>query len=210
LLGLGLFPAPHPRISPIFECGVESEVEVSTMARRGASPVLLLLVAALAGAALRWSSCFLAGAAPRRELLGAAAAASLLAVTAPPAAHADYQGEPARAFKKYGGALLRLESAVDKGDLESLKLKLRKFDLFTGAYRNQPDKLNRVSGMTDKIIDAVQAGDKATVKTEYANLLKYTELKKLLIETKPPKGARIVDTSSSIAGTAKLTDLKET
>merc|ERR1712039_565623 len=118
-------------------------------------------------------------------------------------------GEPARAFKKYGGALLRLEPAVDKGDIATLRPKLRKFELFNGAYRNKPSELEQVSAMTGKIIDAVEAGDKAAVKSEYAKLLKYTELKKLLVELKPPKGARVVDTSSSIAGTAKLTDLRE-
>merc|ERR1711974_195188 len=95
------------------------------------------------------------------------------------------------------------------GDLAALKPKLRKFDLFTGAYRNQPDKLDKVTDMTSKIIDAVQDGNVAVVKPEYAALLKYTDLKKLLVETPPPKGARVVDTSSSIAGTMKLTNLKE-
>merc|ERR1711974_467932 len=101
----------------------------------------------------------------------------------------------------YGGAVLRLEGAVEKGDLAALKPKLRKFDLFTGAYRNQPDKLDKVTDLTSKIIDVVLEGNAAAVKAEYANLLKFTELKKLLVEIPPPRGARVVDTSSSIAGT---------
>merc|ERR1712061_20005 len=97
--------------------------------------------------------------------------ASLVAVGLPTAALADFQGEPARAFKKYGGAVLRLEPAVSSGDLQALRPKLRKFELFTGAYRNNPPKQEQVSVLTGKIIDAVESGDKAAVKTNYASLL---------------------------------------
>merc|ERR1712151_1162853 len=90
------------------------------------------------------------------------------------------------------------------GDLQSIRSKLRKFELFTGAYRNDPGKQDKVSLITGKIIDAVESGDKATVKKEYASLLQITDLKKLLVDLPVPKGARIIDTSSSVAGTAKL------
>merc|ERR1711972_1216550 len=115
-------------------------------------------------------------------------------------AHADFQGEPARAFKKYGSALLKLEPSVEKGDLKAIRPKLRKFELFAGAYRNQPAEFAKVSAIADKIIDAAESGKADLLKAEYANLLKGAPI---------PKGSRIVDTSSSVAGTAKLTDVSE-
>merc|ERR1719382_1767844 len=152
---------------------------------------------------LHWaSSCFSsAGVAPRREVVGAAVASL--------AALADYQGEPARAFKKYGSALLKLEDAVNSGDLTSIRSKLRKFELFTGAFRNDPGKQDKVSLIAGKIIDAVESGDKASVKKEYASLLQVTDLKKLLVDMPIPKGSRIIDTTSSVAGTAKLVQVTE-
>merc|ERR1712217_620923 len=118
-------------------------------------------------------------------------------------------GEPARAFKKYGSALLKLEPSVEKGDLKAIRPKLRKFELFAGAYRNQPAEFAKVSAIADKIIDAAESGKTDLLKAEYANLLKETNVKYLLRGAPIPKGSRIVDTSSSVAGTAKLTDVSE-
>merc|ERR1711920_519283 len=100
-----------------------------------------------------------------------------------------------------GKAVLSLEGAVGQGDLAAVKPQLRKFELFTTAYRNDDKKLAEIGGMVDKIIDAAQSGDKAVVQAEYTKLLKASQLKELL-----PKGARVIDTSSSIAGLGKFVD----
>merc|ERR1712039_860980 len=102
-----------------------------------------------------------------------------------------------RQLKKYGAAILKLESAVDSGKLDELKTKLNKFQLFSGAYRN--DKVKRA-----KIVEAVEDGKADVVKTEYAKLVEFTDSKTRLKGAPVPKGARVVDLGSSGSGTAKF------
>merc|ERR1712060_777519 len=109
-----------------------------------------------------------------------------------------------RQLKKYGSVILKLESAVNSGDLAAIKPKLQKFELFSGAYRNDAKTRATVEDITDKIIEAVQDGKADVVKTEYAKLLQITDLKKKLKGAPVPKGARIVDLGSSGSGTAKF------
>mmetsp|Transcript_17275 Transcript_17275/g.46069 ORF Transcript_17275/g.46069 Transcript_17275/m.46069 type:complete len:183 (+) Transcript_17275:103-651(+) len=176
------------------------------MAPRRASP-LALPVAALGAAALlrlaagpAFSS---SGMAARREMLGAVAA-GVAALNAPRPALADWQGEPQRQLKKFGSQILSLESAVSKGDLAAIKPKLQKFELFSGAYRNDRQKRAAVEDVKDKIIEAVEDGKADTLKTEYAKLLELTGLKEKLKRVPVPKGARVVDLGSSGSGTAKF------
>merc|ERR1711972_158802 len=109
-----------------------------------------------------------------------------------------------RQRKKFGNAILKLEDAVNSGNLEAIKPKLQKFDLFLGSYRNDAKTQAQVQAITDKIIEAVQDGKKDVVKTEYANFLKLTNLKEKLKKVPVPKGARVVDLGSSGSGTAKF------
>merc|ERR1711920_437812 len=97
---------------------------------------------------------------------------------APLPALADWQGEPQR--------------------------QLQKFELFSGAYRNDGKKRATIEDITDKIIEAVQDGRADTVKTEYSKLLEFTGLKGKLKGAPVPKGARIIDLGSSGSGTAKF------
>merc|ERR1712061_638819 len=117
---------------------------------------------------------------------------------------ADWQGEPQRQMKKFGAQILKLESSINSGDLAAIKPKLQKFELFSGAYRNDAKKRATVEEITDKIIEAVQDGKADTVKTEYSKLLEFTGLKGKLKGAPVPKGARIVDLGSSGSGTAKF------
>merc|ERR1719436_1122682 len=141
--------------------------------------------------------------AARREMLGAVAT-GMVAANAPLPALADWQGEPQRQLKKYGSYILKLESAVNSGDLAAIKPKLQKFELFSGAYRNDAKKRATIEACTDKIIEAVQDGKADVVKTEYVKLLELTNLKEKLKKVPVPKGARIIDLGSSGSGTAKF------
>merc|ERR1719436_2049675 len=114
--------------------------------------------------------------AARREMLGAVAT-GMVAVNVPQPALADWQGEPQRQLKKYGSYILKLESAVNSGDLAAIKPKLQKFELFSGAYRNDMKQRAKVEDITEKIIEAVQDGKADTVKAEYVKLLETTGLK---------------------------------
>ena len=117
---------------------------------------------------------------------------------------ADAQGEPARAFKKYGEVILALEPAVNSGDIATVSKKLRKVELFLTAFRNSPDKKAVAEKGIDALFAAVEKNDAGALKSAYGDLLKQTNLKKLLSGLPIPKGSRIIDTSSSIGGTGKL------
>merc|ERR1711948_224857 len=103
-----------------------------------------------------------------------------------------------------GAQILKLQSTVEKGDLVAIKSKLNKFELFSGAYRNDMKKRAAIEEITDKIIEAVQDGKADTVKTEYSKLIEFTGLKGKLKGAPVPKGARVVDLGSSGSGTAKF------
>ena len=174
---------------------------------RRTTPALAALAAA-AGCALRLAGpqAFVSAAVSRREVLGGTAAGAAALGGALPAL-ADFQGEPARALKKYGEAILALDDAVQKGDIEAVSNKRRKVELFLTAYRNEPTKKAETEKLIDAVFAAVEKKDAGALKTAYSDLVTKTQIKQLINPGYPvPKRARIVDTSSSIAGKGKLVE----
>mmetsp|Transcript_91654 Transcript_91654/g.233140 ORF Transcript_91654/g.233140 Transcript_91654/m.233140 type:complete len:181 (-) Transcript_91654:107-649(-) len=163
----------------------------------------LALVAAACTLRLALAPAFSSGMAARREMLGAVAA-GVVALNSPLPALADWQGEPSRALKKYGSAVLALEGAVAKGDLAAIKPKLRKFTLLCGAWRFEPSDFRKFSAIADALIEGAENNKVDVVQAKYAQLLKETGLKQMLKGAPVPKGARVIDTGSSIAGISKL------
>ena len=171
------------------------------------SPLALPLVAAAGVCLLRFCApqeAFVSAAASRREVLAAATVGAVTLSGAVPAL-ADAQGEPARALKKYGEVILALEPAVQKGDIDAVSKKLRKVELFLTAFRNSPDKKAATEKLIDAVFAAVEKKDAGALKTAYNDLVEKSQIKKLINPGYPvPKGSRIVDTSSSIAGAGYL------
>ena len=100
--------------------------------------------------------------------------------------------------------ILALEPAVNSGDIATVSKTLRKVELFLTAFRNSPDKKAVAEKGIDALFAAVEKNDAGALKSAYGDLLKQTNLKKLLSGLPIPKGSRIIDTSSSIGGTGKL------
>merc|ERR1719188_1345154 len=146
-------------------------------------PACALLAVAYAAfaclAALRTppGTAFLASPAPgRREALQGAAAAAAAALGGQ-AALADFQGEPVTCMKRYGPAIIKLQGAVDTGDLKAVLAKENKFKLLNTYWRNQPKDFAEQTELSEDLLDAAADGQKDKVKTLYAKYMEKSELK---------------------------------
>merc|ERR550532_2600162 len=137
------------------------------------------------------------GGVSRREALGVGAAGAAALTSALPAA-ADWQGENARMLQVYGKAIVKLDKAVETGDLDALRSSARKISLYSAVYNNSPSKRKEYDDIAGPLLEAIDSGNVDVVKTKYGELLKYTNVKELL--SRPISGARMVSTASSMAG----------
>ena len=134
------------------------------MARR--SPLALVLALALAAVAVRFVGPAFAPGLSRRDVLASLSAATV-ATAGAQAAWADAQGEPVTCLARYGPQVLKLQSAVDKGDMELILKKEPKFKALNSYWRNQPGYYEKQSELSDKIMEAADSGNKDEVKKLY-------------------------------------------
>ena len=134
------------------------------MARR--SPLTLILALALAAVALRFVTPAFAPGIQRRDVL-ASLSAGMVATAGAQAAWADAQGEPITCLARYGPQVLKLASAVEKGDMEAVLKKEAKFKALNSYWRNQPGYFEKQSALSEQIMEAADAGKKDEVKKLY-------------------------------------------
>ena len=142
---------------------------IEAMARR--SPLSLILALALAAVAVRFVAPAFAPGLQRRDVLAGLSAATVATVGAQ-SAWADAQGEPVTCLARYGPQVLKLQEAVDKGDMEMVLKKEPKFKALNSYWRNQPGYFEQKVGLSEKIMEAADAGKKDEVKklyTEYVS-----------------------------------------
>ncbi|CAK0804226.1 unnamed protein product [Prorocentrum cordatum] len=134
-------------------------------------------LAALAALRAPTSAAFLAAAPAtgRREALQVAAAAA--AALGGQAALADFQGEPVTCMKRYGPAIIKLQSAVESGDMKSVLAKENKFKMLNTYWRNQPKDFAQQTEISEDLLDAAADGQTDKVKTLYAKYMEKSELK---------------------------------
>ena len=135
------------------------------MARR--SPLSLLVALALAAVAVRFVGPAFAPGLNRRDVLASLSAATV-ATVGTQAAWADAQGEPVTCLARYGPQVLGLKAAVDKGDMETVLKKEPKFKALNSYWRNQPGFFEKKAELSEKIMEAADAGKKDEVKKLYA------------------------------------------
>eukprot|EP00440_Ansanella_granifera_P032649 gb/GFBE01035420.1/.p1 GENE.gb/GFBE01035420.1/~~gb/GFBE01035420.1/.p1 ORF type:complete len:192 (+),score=56.64 gb/GFBE01035420.1/:1-576(+) len=155
------------------------------MARGSAPARLLVLLAGCTAVRFLAQHAFALPGLGRREAVQSAAAAA--ATFGAQAAWADAQGEPTMAFGKYGPTILGLKSAVDSGDLKAVLKREQKFKLLNSYWRNSPDDFQKVTSLTEALLDAADAGKVSEVQklyTEYTSLPEFDILKNY----PPPKG----------------------
>merc|ERR1711933_5394 len=107
------------------------------------------------------------------------------------AAHADWQGEPAKMLSKYGPQVLALKDSVESGDLEAVLKKENKFKLLNGFFRNAPYLYKRQVGLTEDLLDAADQGKKEEVKRIYNEYMSETSLANYA-KFPPAKGKGVV------------------
>ncbi|CAK0834432.1 unnamed protein product [Prorocentrum cordatum] len=139
----------------------------------GAYAVVLCLAALSAPA----PAAFLAAPAPGRREAVQGAAAVLAAAVGGEAALADFQGEPVTCMKRYGPAIIKLQSAVDSGDMKAVLAKENKFKMLNTFWRNQPKDFAAQTEVSEDLLDAAADGQVDKVKTLYAKYMEKTELK---------------------------------
>ena len=127
------------------------------MARSSLLSVALVL---FAGCALlqRWAPAFSSPGLSRREALQAGVAT--VAAGASQAAWADAQGEPVTCLARYGPQVLGLKDAVEKGDMEKILKKEPKFKALNSYWRNQPGYFEQKVALSEKLMEAADAGKK--------------------------------------------------
>eukprot|EP00440_Ansanella_granifera_P021403 gb/GFBE01023234.1/.p1 GENE.gb/GFBE01023234.1/~~gb/GFBE01023234.1/.p1 ORF type:complete len:192 (+),score=57.01 gb/GFBE01023234.1/:1-576(+) len=149
-----------------------------------ASARLVVLLAGCMALRLAQHAFVLPGLSRRGAFQAAAGAAATVGAQA---AWADAQGEPTMAFGKYGPTILGLKSAVDSGDLKAVLKREQKFKLLNSYWRNSPDDFQKVTSLTEALLDAADAGKASEVQklyTEYTSLPEFDILKNY----PPPKG----------------------
>uniref|UniRef100_A0A7S2S7V4 Photosystem II Psb31 protein domain-containing protein n=1 Tax=Rhizochromulina marina TaxID=1034831 RepID=A0A7S2S7V4_9STRA len=120
----------------------------------------------------------------RRDMLVKGAGALGVVFSGASAAFADGAvslATVARARGLYGGRIAALSDSVNKGDLEAVEAEKNAFILFnSGVYaRNGPvDRKNKKVAVaaTNSLFDAVSKGDKAGVKSAYAEFMKVADI----------------------------------
>jgi len=172
------------------------------MARGPLLPALLALTAVYGASLLigGLQSAFVTPMSRRQAMQGVAGAvATTLGVQA---AHADWQGEPAKALNKYLPAVVALGDSIAKGDMKAVVKKERKFQLLNTFWRNSPAAFKVKSAIVEDLVDAAAEGKVDEVKKLYA---KYMDDPIIKTAKAYPKGPtkNVISTWSALVGVEK-------
>eukprot|EP00930_Biecheleria_cincta_P041800 TRINITY_DN2870_c0_g1_i7.p1 TRINITY_DN2870_c0_g1~~TRINITY_DN2870_c0_g1_i7.p1 ORF type:complete len:213 (+),score=56.19 TRINITY_DN2870_c0_g1_i7:52-639(+) len=161
------------------------------MARGRALPVTALLL--MAGSAMYslMPAAFLSfGGLSRREALQAAGAATA-ATLGVQSALADAQGEPTVAFVKNLPRVMKLQDAVDKGDLKAVLRGEKDFKRLNTYWRNDPQAFKYMRDLSEELLDAAYEGKTDQVKTLYTKYVSKKEIQVMNSLPPPPAGKAV-------------------
>lgn len=111
----------------------------------------------------------------------ASGAAAIAAAAVPSAAFADGAkslATQARARGVYGARIEALSGAVAKGDAQAVLVEQGAFALFnSGVFSTDKKKFAKADELAKAVVSAAKTGDKAALKSSYAEYTKFVEKK---------------------------------
>merc|ERR1719253_685259 len=126
----------------------------------------------------------------RREALQAAGAATA-ATLGVQGALADAQGEPTVAFVKNLPRVMKLQDAVDKGDMKAVLKGEKDFKRLNTFWRNDPQSFKYMRDLSEELLDAAYEGKADQVKTLYAKYMAKKEIVEINSLPPPPRGKAV-------------------
>jgi hypothetical protein len=161
------------------------------MARGTALPVAaLLLMAGSAMYSLMAPAFLTPSGMGRREALQAVGAATAVTLGVQ-SALADAQGEPTVAFVKNLPRVMKLQDAVDKGDMKAVLKGEKDFKRLNTFWRNDPMAYKYMRDLSEELLDSAYEGKTDQVKTLYAKYLSKKEIVEISSLPPPPAGKAV-------------------
>eukprot|EP00930_Biecheleria_cincta_P041793 TRINITY_DN2870_c0_g1_i10.p1 TRINITY_DN2870_c0_g1~~TRINITY_DN2870_c0_g1_i10.p1 ORF type:complete len:218 (+),score=47.92 TRINITY_DN2870_c0_g1_i10:68-655(+) len=161
------------------------------MARGRALPLTVLLL--MAGSAMysMTAPAFLTPSGMGRrealQMVGSAMAVTLGVQSA----LADAQGEPTVAFVKNLPRVMKLQDAVDKGDLKAVLRGEKDFKRLNTYWRNDPQAFKYMRDLSEELLDAAYEGKTDEVKKLYAKYVSKKEIVTMNSLPPPPAGKAV-------------------